>query len=74
MGVWGLARFALVLGFVLSLAAPLRAATLTEVEGFFSLAVSSAASCPGPGECVGVDVSLAPGAAPSNTILFARGR
>lgn len=42
---------------------------LSTLPGFLSLDVSAAASCAGPGECVAVDVSVAP-ANPSDVILF----
>ncbi|HVN37368.1 MAG TPA: PEP-CTERM sorting domain-containing protein [Myxococcota bacterium] len=65
-----MARLVLSLCLALVFAPAARAASFQELEGFFAFSVSSASSCAGPGECVGIDVSLAPGAVPSNTILF----
>jgi len=63
-------RLLSMLWIALSLAAPARAAALLEVENFFSFTVSSATSCPGPGECIGIDVALGPASAAPDTILF----
>jgi len=65
-----MARLLVSLCLALVFAPAARAASFEQVEGFFAFSVSSASSCGGPGECFAIDVSLAPGAAPSNTILF----
>jgi hypothetical protein len=63
-------RVVLSLCLAFALASSARAASFQEVEGLLALSVGSASSCSGPGECIGVEVSLAPGAAPADTILF----
>lgn len=62
----------LICAVALALLAPSAAGAtpaLSSLPGFLALDVSAAASCAGPGECVAVDVSLAP-ANPSDVILF----
>jgi hypothetical protein len=56
--------------WLLLLSVPAPAATLVEVEGLLSFELASASSCPGPGERIGVDVSLAPGGPLADAILF----
>ena len=63
-------RIVLFLCLALAFASSARAASFQEVEGFLAFSTGSSSSCSGPGECIAVDVALAPGAAPSDTILF----
>jgi hypothetical protein len=63
-------RIVLSLCLWVAFASPAGAATFQEVEGFLAFTTRESVSCGGPGECIAVDVAIAPDAGAADAILF----